>query len=131
MTPGAHPYGACPATAEPNVGDAVPLTPQLALAYDLIGRRYGPTRAQVVELAPLLFALLAEGCLAWRRECVGEVREAVEKLHKLGESTSQLYFAHRTREIEWGAGFEEDSIIAADLLGDAVRDEPLAGEDFL
>ena len=120
-----------PVTSAGTPRTTIPLTPQLALAYDLIGRRYGPTRAQVVELAPLLFALLAEGCLAWRRERVGEVWEALDKLGKLGKSASQLYFAHRIREVELGAGLEEESIDAADLLGDAVRNDPVAWEDFL
>ena len=69
------------------------LSPQLRLAYDLVSHRYGPTRAEIVELAPLLFTLLAEGCLAWRRERLEKVREAAAGLRELAEGASQLYFA--------------------------------------
>ena len=47
------------------------------LAYDLVTRRYGVTASEIINLAPLFFALLAEGSLKWRREKLKEVEEGI------------------------------------------------------
>lgn len=109
---------------------AVKMSPQLRLAYDLIGHRYGPSRAEVVELAPLLFVLLAEGCLAWRRERLDEVWSVADRLPALREKASQLYFTRYLGQFETGAGSEQDSIDSADLLGSIIRDRGEASWDF-
>ena len=113
-----------PASPE-DVHVGLRVSPQLRLAYDLVGARYGPTRKQIVELAPLLFVLLAEGSLAWRKKRVGEVEELVDRLSELGEY-SQLYFAQYVEDMRAGADVEKGSIMGADVLGDEVRDD-----DFL
>ena len=108
----------------------VALSPQLRLAYDLIGHRYGPTRSQIIELAPLLFALLAEACLAERRKRLDEVEEAAHQLRQLGDGASQLYFTHYLVDVEYGAGLELESIESADLLGQKVRADDWARMNF-
>ena len=95
---------------------------ELRLAFDLIRFRYGPTPRQVIELAPLLFVLLAEGSLAWRKERVAEIERITQRLHELGND-SQLYFAHRVEYVEDGLEHEKGSIMNADVLGDDVRRE--------
>ena len=86
------------------------------LAYDLVCRRYGVTRPEIINLAPLFFTLLAEGCLKWRREKLKEVDEAIGRienpsaLHDLGELIEQ----------------EERSLNNADVLG-AQREEHITG----
>lgn len=45
-------------------------------ALALIARRYGVTRQQIVEVAPLLFAIMAEQCLAERRRKLNEYSNA-------------------------------------------------------
>ena len=106
------------------------VSPQLRLAYDLISHRYGISRIELVELAPLLFALLAEGCLAWRRECLQEVEKAMGRLSELSEM-GQLGFAGLLHDIETGCDVEGDSIDQADLLGDVVRrDGWFSGSDY-
>ena len=103
---------------------------QLRLAYDLIGHRYGISRSQLAELAPLLFALMAEGCLGWRRECLKEVDSAMSRLRELSQ-LGQLRFASLLVDIDTGCGVEEDSIDKADLLGDIVRrDGYFSGSDY-
>ena len=119
-----------PGTGTEPVRMAVTLSPQLRLAYDLIGHRYGPSRTQIAELAPLLFALLAEGCLAWRRRRLEEVDNAVGRLRELGEGASQLYFTPYLLDVEYGAGLEKESVESADLLGDRVRDDDGAWQNF-
>ena len=51
------------------------VAPKVRLAYDLIRRRYGVSATEIINMAPLFFALLAEGSLAWRREKLKELRE--------------------------------------------------------
>ena len=116
-----------PAPAPPeDVHVGLRVSPQLRLAYDLVRLRYGPTRKQIVELAPLLFVLLAEGSLAWRKKRVGEVDELAHRLHELGKD-SQLYFAKYVEDVcEAAVEIEKTSIRSADVLGDTVR-----GEDYL
>ena len=100
----------------------VRVSPQVRLAYDLIQYRYGPTLMQILELAPLLFVLLAEGSLAWRRERLAEVDEAIKRLDELSED-SQLYFASCISDVEAGRDCEGDSIANADLLGEDVQSD--------
>ncbi len=122
---GASPLQPAPAPPE-DVHVGLRVSPQLRLAYDLVRLRYGPTRKQIVELAPLLFVLLAEGSLAWRKKRVGEVDELVHRLHELGKD-SQLYFAKYVEDVcEAAVEVEKTSIRSADVLGDTVR-----GEDYL
>ena len=106
------------------------VSPQLRLAFDLVGRRYGISRREVVELAPLLFTLMAEGCLAWRRECLQEVEDAMARLRGFSEM-SQFGFAGLVHDVETGCDVEADSISQADLLGDVVRkDGWFSGSDY-
>ena len=99
------------------------VSPQLNLAYDLVSHRYGPSRRELIELAPLLFTLLAEGSLAWRRQCLEQVGEAMDRLSDLGKK-SQLYFANLPHSLsQEGYATEEMSIAATDLRGDKVRSE--------
>ena len=99
------------------------VSPQLNLAYDLVSHRYGPSRRELIELAPLLFTLLAEGSLAWRRQCLEQLGEAMDRLSDLGKK-SQLYFANFPHSLlEEGRAAEEWSIGEIDLSGDKVRSE--------
>lgn len=90
---------------------------QLGLAFDLIRFRYGPTPREVIELTPLLFVLLAEGSLAWRRRHLAAVDEVVRRLHDLNFETSLTFGLD---DFWGGMGYEESSIEAADILGDDV-----------
>ena len=110
-----------PAPSE-DVHVGLRVSPQLLLAYDLVGDRYGPTRAQVIELAPLLFVLLAEGSLAWRQKRVGEVDRLVNRLQELGTDT-QINFGLWLEYVGEANEYERDSIENADILGDDVRNE--------
>ena len=52
----------------------------------MIKRRYGVNPTTIFNLAPLLFTLIAEGSLAWRRELLNEVREAADTLYGLSDT---------------------------------------------
>ncbi len=105
-------------------------SPQVRLAYDLVKHRYGASQRDIINLAPLLFVLLAEGSLAWRRQYVDEVEEAMDRLSAFGKKWSHLYFTYYQGNIECGFWAEKESIEAADLRGDTLRNRDDANLDF-
>ena len=68
------------------------LMPGTWLQYELIERRFGVRFREVIEMAPLMFALLAEESLAWRREQLGKLEDALDAASKLADASS-LRFA--------------------------------------
>ena len=97
--------------------------PQLKLAFDLVTHRYGPSRREIVTLAPLLFTILAEGCLAWRRDRLEKAREAMGEMDGLAARNHQLYFLRYLAKIEQGVALEQESIDDHDVLGRTVWDD--------
>ena len=106
------------------------ISPHVRLAYDLVKHRYGPSQKDLINLAPLLFVLLAEASLAWRRQYLKEVEEAMDRLMAFGKERSHLYFTYQQTNIESGLWAEEESIDAADLRGDTLRNRDDANLDF-
>ncbi len=106
------------------------VSPQVRLAFDLVRHRYGPSHNDLINLAPLLFVLLAEGSLAWRRQYVDEVEEAMDRLSAFGEKRRHLYFTHHQANLEFGFWAEKESIDAADLRGDTLRNRDDDNLDF-
>ena len=93
--------------------------PKVGLAYALIKRRYGVSLTTLVNAAPLMFALLAEGSFLWRREKLKEVEEATERLDNSG--ARHLLSTHvAAGRIDQGAWVERRSIESRDLFGEAV-----------
>ena len=123
-----------PLSVEPGVltgelrlpeSDEVPVydqAPKTRLAYDLIKRRYGVSRTEIINMAPLFFVLLAEGSLAWRRKKLKEAEEAYDHLMQIDGfwSGGSAYLQHGMDE---GAGGEEESIDKADLFGEHLDDD--------
>ena len=56
-----------PVPPSQDVQLSIKINSQVRLAYDLVKHRYGPSQKEIIKLAPLLYVLLAEGSLAWRR----------------------------------------------------------------
>ena len=98
-----------------SVKVSVTLEPEVQLACDLIERRYRITRKTIFNLAPLLFTLIAEGSLAWRREKLADAENAAERL-----SIMLPLVAESARH---GASVERDSIENTDLFGKEVDRE--------
>ena len=93
--------------------------PEVGLAYTLIKRRYGVSLTTLVNAAPLMFVLLAEGSFVWRREKLKEVEEATERLDSSG--SRHLLSTHvGAGRIDEGAWIERRSIESRDLFGEAV-----------
>ena len=93
------------------------IAPKARLAYDLVKRRYGVSVTEIINMAPLFFALLAEGSLAWRRKKLEEAEEAKGHLEGIeGFWVGSLGSASAV--MKEGIGAEIDSIQNADLFGE-------------
>ena len=91
------------------------LVPGVRLAYELIEQRYDVTVGQLLNLAPLFFALLAEGSLAWRRAELIKAREAISRLGEF-RGSRRCGFAAQVREAEEQTVAEEQAIGRGDLF---------------
>ena len=93
------------------------IAPKARLAYDLIKRRYGVRATEIINMAPLFFALLAEGSLAWRSEKIEEAEEAKSRLGEIdGFWRGSLVSGEIT--LDFGIAAEQASIDKADLFGE-------------
>ena len=111
------------ADADPKqVGAKVPV--RVRMSYDLIKRRYGVNTTDVITMAPLFFALLAEGSLAWRREKLREADEMTSHLWHLDGFWRGGMGTGMDDAIWHGIGREKDSICKADLFGERLREDP-------
>ena len=86
------------------------------VAYELIEQRYGVGTNHLINMAPLFFALLAEGSLAWRQAQLSELDEAVQKLWALGDDRRRCawHAAHASDD----SGYEQEAIDRGDVFGD-------------
>lgn len=107
-----------PAYDSERVQISAQIEPKVRLAYDLIKRRYGVSPAEIINMAPLFFALLAEGSLAWRREKLKEVEEAIDRLVSI-DGVWSFGFDYAAADVaNEGVSIEENSIDKADLFGE-------------
>lgn len=93
------------------------LSPGVRLAYELIERRYGVGVGHILNMAPLYFALLAEGSLSWRRAELEELRDAISRVDQLGDHARKRFARHAFWAQE--DSFDEEAAIArGDLFND-------------
>lgn len=125
-----HESGKAPDSDSERVQIGAQIVPKVRLAYDLIKRRYGVTATEIINMAPLFFALLAEGSFAWRREKLKEAYEAIDRLEQIdgfwrgGLSGAESYMNE-------GIAAEENSIDKADLFGEHLfSDASVLMDDF-
>lgn len=97
-----------------RIGSA--LLPGVALAYELIGRNYRVSVREIVNMAPLLFAVLAERSLAWRQAEIDKLREANARVQELGDCRTR--FVSYAYQLEDDLGYEQDAIRRCDLFND-------------
>lgn len=109
-----------PVPTSQDVQLSIKISSQVRLAYDLVKHRYGTSQKDIINLAPLLFVLLAEGSLAWRRQWLEEAKETLGHLKQLtGEREG---FNPEELDLEWEESFEaeQESIGKNELLGDEI-----------
>ena len=90
------------------------IEPRVRLAYALTKRRYGVTATDLITMAPLFFALLAEGSLAWRREKLADAQEAIDRVREL--ASGHLAFMDDVGPAGETLEAERKSIEAVDLF---------------
>ena len=130
-----HPDVLTGAARMPALGDApgaarasAVLSPETRLAYDLLERRYrftdetgrerGVGLKDVVAVAPLLFALVAEASLAWRKAELAELREALGRAQDFVWRSERHRFARDvSAALKWST-HEEEAAERRDLFGD-------------
>lgn len=108
------------------------IAPKARLAYDLVKRRYDVSTTEIINMAPLFFALLAEGSLARRRKGLEEAGEAISRLDQMADEVGHWVFGRATTVAINADTAERESIKKADLFGehlfsdayDAFVDEP-------
>lgn len=104
------------------------LQPEISSAYALIKRRYGLGLTTLVNAAPLMFVLLAEGSFVWRREKAKEAGEAADLLRSLGLGNQSFGIA--AGRAENAAGAEEYSISRRDLFGETLLEEGIYDDGY-
>lgn len=62
------------------------ITTVAQMNYDLISAQYGVESDQIVQLAPLMFAILVEDSFKWRREQLALCKQVMELQEKLRET---------------------------------------------
>jgi transcriptional regulator with XRE-family HTH domain len=88
---------------------------------DMIERIYGVTMRDVVELAPLLFVMVAERSLAERRAAAREMQAALDALTPQ-KGHPQLAFMHYTGEFGDALERERQSIAAKDIFASDISE---------
>ncbi|MCY3766833.1 MAG: helix-turn-helix transcriptional regulator [Gemmatimonadetes bacterium] len=111
--------------AEPGrVRIGAQISPKARLSYDLIKRRYDVNATDIINIAPLLFTLLAEASLAWRQERLEEAREASRQLNQIDGYWRGGLGTGLDDAVYNGIAREEESISSADLFGEHLYEDP-------
>ena len=113
--------GESPASEPDPVRIGAQIPPKARLAYDLIKRRYGVNTTDVITMAPLFFALLAEGSLKQRREKSQLADDGFDLLLKSGIAHDVLDEPFR---------YEDESIDKADIFGEHLFNNEFGPEPF-
>ena len=105
--------------------DRIPIGAQIApktrLAYDLIKSKYGVSATEIINMAPLFFVLLASGSLAWRKEKLKGVKEAIKCLKGDGDNEWNMFagtalLSENMVEMEGNSISNEDIFVGEGLL---------------
>jgi len=110
--------GNAPAFEPRRVQVSAEIAPKARLAYDLVKRRYGVSATEIINMAPLFFALLAEGSLARRRKMLEEAGEAIERLDQMRDEVGHWVFGGATTVALNADMLEGESIAKADIFGE-------------
>ena len=110
--------GNAPASTSRRIQVSAEIAPKARLAYDLVKRRYGVSTTEIINMAPLYFALLAEGSLARRHEKLEGAREGIGRLDRMEDEVGHRIFSGATTVALNADMLEVDSIEKADLFGE-------------
>lgn len=99
-----------------------PLDASKRNAFSLAALRYKVSVSRIVELAPFLFVLAAEGSLNQRREKVGELENALDSIADLKSKFPHLpaHITYARGDAEEAIQAEKTSIAACDIYAEAI-----------
>ena len=87
----------------------------ILLNYNLVMKEYGVSKEQLFNLAPLLFTVLAEQSLKWRKEKLKLIEQKIEEIRLLDSKISrQVAFSAASEIDEYN---ERESINEKDVFG--------------
>ena len=99
------------------------------ISFHMVEQRYGFSVTQLISLAPLFAALLAEGSLAWRKKKMEQAEQAIEDLY--AADTGHMGFVVAAGAAEDGGYAEQVSIEQRDIFGKVTfEDEFRRGYDW-
>ena len=110
--------------------------PEEKIAYELVKHTYGIYQSDLVRMAPLLLALVAENSFAWRRKKAEESLELADKLRAVphagaeGKECGFLGYVYGVWRVEEAAQGELDSIEERDLLGHTLEEKEESAFNF-
>lgn len=107
-------------TASPRSRVGADVSGRTRNAFHLATSKYGVTQTQIIELAPLLFTLIAEGSLDHRRQIIRDAEQHVDALNEMANGFSSYLRSHRAAE---GIFDEEESIRNRDIFGQHVGED--------
>ncbi len=98
------------------------ITTLAQMNYDLISEEYGVSTDQLLQIAPLMFAILVEDSFAWRKEQL-ELRKQIQELkRRTRESQYDPEPDISDADIEAELRSEEAAIAARDVFSDALME---------
>lgn len=97
-------------------------------AYELAARRYGVSTTKIAQLAPLLFVIVAEESLKYRREKLAELEFVLDRRDELESELSYLPTPFSAANPYDLLSAEERSIERRDLFGKRLAD--ICGSDW-
>ena len=112
------------------------LLPEEKTAYELVKHTYGIYQSDLIRMAPLLLALIAENSFAWRRRKVEECQELADRLRAVpkagpeGKECGFLGYVYGIWRVKEGAAGELESIEERDLLGLTLDGKSESAFDF-
>lgn len=111
--------------SQPNLGTSrsrvgADVSARTRNAFILASARYGVSQTQIIELAPLMFTLIAEGSLEYRRGILERAGEHVDALNDMADGFSSYLRSHRAEE---GMYDEQNSIEGRDIFGQSVGED--------
>lgn len=97
------------------------ITTLAQMNYDLISEEYGVSTDQLLQIAPLMFAILVEDSFAWRKEQL-ELRKQIQELKKRTRESEYDFDPdpdQRDSDIEAELRAEDAAIAARDVFSSA------------
>lgn len=96
-------------------------------AFIMIGKHYEITQTQIIELAPLLFTLIAEGSLDHRRGNLEKTECHINAIHEMAYGGYSRLFSQDAAEL---SDKEIESINNRDVFGERLGQSPNAHGNF-